>query len=177
LLDVSRIISGTFALDLGDLDLGMLVDAAVEIVQPSAEAKSIRLELKKAATVRMVGDSARLQQAIWNLLANAVKFTPQGGVIQIQLTENADWATVSVSDNGVGIASEFLPYVFDRFRQADGSTTRSFAGLGLGLAIARHIVELHGGIIRAASDGVGKGSSFSIQLPVREVGVSSSRSA
>ncbi|HEY0406028.1 MAG TPA: ATP-binding protein, partial [Pyrinomonadaceae bacterium] len=142
-------------------------ESAMEAVRPAADAKAIRLEAELDKEIGLVmGDPARLQQVIWNLLSNAVKFTPHGGRIELSLRESDAHAEIVVTDTGEGIKAEFLPFVFDRFRQADGSTTRVHGGLGLGLAIVRHLVELHGGTVKAASDGEGQGASFIIALPL-----------
>jgi signal transduction histidine kinase/CheY-like chemotaxis protein len=167
LLDVSRIVSGKLHLDVRPLDIGSVTRAAINIVQPAADAKGITLDYWSQPGLGAISaDSARLQQIIWNLLSNAVKFTPHGGKIHISVLQDDANATVTVSDTGQGIEAEFLPRVFDRFRQADSSTTRSFGGLGLGLAIVRHLVELHGGTVSAHSDGVGKGATFSASFPL-----------
>jgi CheY-like chemotaxis protein len=139
----------------------------LDSVRPAAEAKEMQIETVLQATSPMVsGDPDRLQQTIWNVLSNAVKFTPRGGRVEVRLAEVLGEAVITVSDTGAGIAPEFLQHVFDRFRQADGSYTRAYGGLGLGLAIARHLIELHGGIIEVFSDGVGRGATFVIRLPV-----------
>jgi len=167
LLDMSRILSGKVRLDVQDVDVGDVMRAAVASVKHSAEAKDIKLQLiidPRAGPVR--GDSGRLQQCIWNLLSNAIKFTPKGGRVQIVLRRVDSHIEVSVVDDGMGIKSEFLPHVFERFRQADASTTRRYGGLGLGLSIVKHLVELHGGSIRAESRGEGQGASFIIELPL-----------
>jgi signal transduction histidine kinase/ActR/RegA family two-component response regulator len=167
LLDVSRIVSGKLNLDVRPLDIASVTRAAINVVQPAADAKEITLDYWAQPGLGAISaDSARLQQIIWNLLSNAVKFTPHGGKIAIRVERDGPDATVTVSDTGQGIASEFLPRVFDRFRQADSSTTRSFGGLGLGLAIVRHLVELHGGTVSAESAGVGKGATFSASFPL-----------
>ena len=166
ILDVSRIIAGKVALEEDRLRLSTLVDAAVETARPAAAAKGILLEdTSDGQDDDIVGDARRLQQALGNLLANAVKFTPNDGSVRVHRWRTGAEISVSVSDTGIGIDKEFLPRVFDRFQQADGSTTRSHGGLGLGLAIVRHIVELHGGTVRAASDGPGKGASLTFTLP------------
>jgi signal transduction histidine kinase len=168
LLDVSRIISGKFVLDKSEFELYVPINDAIEVVRPLAETKKITLKVHCPRTsARMRGDPVRLQQAIWNLLSNAVKFTAEGGSVDVRLGFDSGRATLSVTDTGVGIPPEFLPYVFDRFRQADGSTTRAHDGLGLGLAIAQHIVHLHGGVVGASSEGRDKGSTFTIELPIR----------
>lgn len=167
LLDSSRIISGKLVLDVQPLQLESVISDAVNTVRPAAQAKNISLEVSIDATVDSVpGDANRLQQVIWNLLANAVKFTPRDGRVTVALQRVDAQIEISVSDTGEGIASEFLPYVFDRFRQADGKTTKKHGGLGLGLAIVRHLVELHGGTVRAHSDGFGRGASFILSLPL-----------
>ena len=167
LLDVSRIISGKLRLDVQPLDLSASIEAAISVVRPAAEAKSILLTYSYGPRVGTIsGDSARLQQVIWNLLSNAVKFTPEGGRVNVVLERVDSHARVTVSDNGKGISREFLPRVFDRFRQGDSSTTRAYGGLGLGLAIVRHLVELHGGTVHAESEGEGKGSAFSVMFPL-----------
>ncbi|HEY3579373.1 MAG TPA: ATP-binding protein [Pyrinomonadaceae bacterium] len=167
LLDVSRIVSGKLHLDVRPLDIGSVARAAINVVQPAADAKGITLDYWAQPGLGAISaDSARLQQIVWNLLSNAVKFTPHGGKIQVRVEQDDANATVTVSDTGQGIDAEFLPRVFDRFRQADSSTTRSFGGLGLGLAIVRHLVELHGGTVSARSDGVGKGATFSASFPL-----------
>jgi signal transduction histidine kinase len=167
LLDVSRIISGKFTLDLSEIALRPIVEGALEITRPIAETKHIRVQAYwPPEALHVSGDGARLQQAIWNLLSNAVKFTGENGSIEVRLEKSGDRARISVSDNGIGIEEEFLPYVFERFRQADASSTRAFGGLGLGLAIARHIVEMHGGSVRAESMGKTHGATFTIELPL-----------
>ncbi len=166
LLDMSRIISGKARLDVKTVDLASVIDAALESVQPAAQAKSIRLTTSiDASASRAAGDQARLQQVLWNLLSNAIKFTPSGGSVEVSLRPAGDALEIAVSDTGQGIAPEFLPHVFERFRQADSSVTRLHSGLGLGLAIARHLVELHGGTIRAESKGSGQGATFTVKLP------------
>jgi signal transduction histidine kinase/CheY-like chemotaxis protein len=167
LLDVSRIVSGKLNLDVRPLDICSVTRAAINVVQPAADAKGITLDYSAQPGIGAISaDSARLQQIIWNLLSNAVKFTPHSGRITVRLERDGSNVKLTVSDTGQGIAPEFLPRVFDRFRQADSSTTRSFGGLGLGLAIVRHLVELHGGTVLAESDGVGKGATFSAAFPV-----------
>jgi signal transduction histidine kinase len=167
LLDVSRIISGKLRLDVRPLALVGLIEAAIDTVQPAAEAKSVRLQaVLDPAAGPVAGDPERLQQVIWNLLTNAVKFSNKGGQVQVRLQRIDSHAELSVSDTGAGIASDFLPYVFHPFRQAEGTTTRKYPGLGLGLAIVRHLVELHGGRASAASAGEGKGATFTVILPI-----------
>jgi CheY-like chemotaxis protein len=149
------------------VDLNMVISAALETVRLAAEAKSLQIKTTFSAGIgRVMGDSGRLQQVIWNLLSNAVKFTPQGGQISVRLTQTGTYAQILVTDTGKGINPEFLPYVFEHFRQEDGATTRKFGGLGLGLAIARQIVELHGGKIWVESRGEGQGASFTVELPL-----------
>jgi signal transduction histidine kinase/DNA-binding response OmpR family regulator len=167
LLDVSRIITGKLSLDFHPVELAAIIEATIDTVRPMAEAKSIRVkpQLKTSHCV-VSGDPARLQQVVWNLFSNAVKFTPEGGHVEVGLRCDERHVELEVRDTGQGISQEFLPYIFDRFRQADGTTTRKHGGLGLGLAIVRHLVELHGGTIRAASDGDGQGSTFTLSLPL-----------
>jgi CheY-like chemotaxis protein len=169
LLDISRILQGKLSLDFGLVDLTSTITAAQEAVALAAEAKSIQIKHQfPADPAPVLGDSNRLQQVIWNLLTNAVKFTPPHGAIEIRLEITPPYAHIIVQDTGRGIDPEFLPYVFEYFRQADSSTTRQFGGLGLGLAIVRQIVELHGGIVMAESSGEGLGATFTVQLPVAE---------
>jgi signal transduction histidine kinase/ActR/RegA family two-component response regulator len=167
LLDVSRIISRKLRLSLRPLDLRPIVETTIDSLRPSAEAKGLSLMVAIVrAPVPVMGDAERLAQVVANLLVNAIKFTPSGGRIQIELSAGGSHARLSVRDDGIGIREEFLSFVFDRFRQADGSRTRSHGGLGLGLAIVRHLVELHSGEVTAASDGVGKGAEFVTTLPL-----------
>ena len=167
LLDVSRIVTGKLRLDTRPVEFSRVIEAAVESVRPAARAKKIRLEVVlEPLGVPLLGDAGRLQQVAWNLLSNAVKFTPEGGRVGVLLRRAGPHAEVRVEDTGQGIGADFLPHVFDRFRQADGSTTRRHGGLGLGLAIARHLVELHGGAISADSEGEGRGASFTVRLPL-----------
>jgi signal transduction histidine kinase len=167
LLDVSRIISGKMRLDVAPVKLGSVIEAAVETVRPAAEAKGIHLSaLLDPAADTMSGDAERLQQVVWNLLSNAVKFAPNGGRVDVRLERADSNVEIVVADNGQGIKPEFLPHVFERFRQENGGTNRQQGGLGLGLAIVRHIVELHGGTVRVASDGLGKGATFTVALPI-----------
>lgn len=165
ILDVSRVISGKLRLNLGPVDLVSVINAAIDSVQPAADSKGIHFEMTMDPSVRRIsGDAGRLQQIVWNLLSNAIKFTPQGGLIEVGLELVGSQVRISVSDNGPGISPEFLPYIFDRFRQADGTSTRRHGGLGLGLAIVRHLVELHGGTVHADSP-PGKGATFILCLP------------
>lgn len=169
LLDVSRIIRGKLQLDFQEIPLAAAIRAAVDTMQPAAHAKQIELVCQfETETERVQGDFNRLQQVVWNLVANAVKFTPQGGRVEVQLQRVDEDLEIRVSDTGIGISPEFLPYVFDRFSQAEQSASRSFNGLGLGLAIVRHLVELHGGTVTASSAGENQGATFCIRLPVRD---------
>jgi PAS domain S-box-containing protein len=167
ILDVSRIITGGLRLDLQPVDLGSVIGAALDAVRPAADAKKVRLHSRLVASARLTqGDPQRLQQIVWNLLANAVKFTQVGGLVEVDLVDAQDTGVrIRVQDDGTGIDPAFLPYVFERFRQADGSVSREHGGLGLGLAIVRHLVELHGGTVHAESQGPGKGSTFTVELP------------
>ncbi|HZG54640.1 MAG TPA: ATP-binding protein, partial [Pyrinomonadaceae bacterium] len=170
LLDVSRIITGKLRIDVRPIDPNSFIEAAVEAVRPAAEAKGVRLQrIMDTGVVTVSGDPVRLQQVVWNLLSNAIKFTPKGGRVQVRLERVNSHIEIGVSDTGPGIEPEFLPYVFDRFRQADGRTTRQHGGLGLGLSIVRHLVELHGGTVRAESEGEGHGATFTVLLPVAPV--------
>jgi len=165
ILDVARGIAGNVRLDVKPLDLGTIAHRGADAIAPTASAKHIRVEVVAPAPVIVTGDVARLQQVVWNLLTNAVKFTPGGGRVSIAVSAENGFAELRVSDTGSGIPPNFLPYVFDKFRQADASFTRQYGGLGLGLAIARHLVELHGGAVEARSEGQGKGATFIVQLP------------
>lgn len=167
LLDVSRIISGKLRLEVITLKPINVVESALETVRPAAEAKGIKLQVKENFDVsHIAGDPNRLQQVIWNLLSNAIKFTPNGGEVSIAIERQEDFTEIKVTDTGVGIREEFLPHVFDRFRQADTSSIRKFGGLGLGLAIVRHITEMHGGTVKVESSGENKGSTFTVRLPL-----------
>lgn len=167
LLEMSSIISGKVRLDMQQLDVSTLVDAAVESVSPTVQAKGISLQRKIDRHTGLVsGDSNRLQQIFWNLLSNAIKFTPKGGKIEVVVEQIGSYLEIRIKDSGLGISPDFMPYVFDRFRQADASLTRQYGGLGLGLAIVKQLVELHGGMIRAESAGTGKGASFIMNLPL-----------
>ncbi len=166
LVDVSRIIAGKLHLQFDPMDLKDAVDAAVEVIRPAAQARQIHLTVDLPPAVCLVhGDRDRLQQVVWNLLSNAVKFTPPRGTVTVSLTERDGSYWLDVTDTGAGIAPDFLPYVFDRFRQADGSITREHRGLGLGLAIVKDLTELHGGTVVVASPGVDRGARFTVQLP------------
>jgi signal transduction histidine kinase/DNA-binding response OmpR family regulator len=167
LLDVSRIITGKLSLDTRAIELAPIVEAAINSVRPAAQAKNIQLHADlNHATGLVAGDASRLQQVVWNLFSNSIKFTPQNGRVNVSLKRSNSHAEITVSDTGQGISPEFLPHVFDRFRQADGTTTRTHGGLGLGLAIVRHLVELHGGTVHADSAGAGQGATFTVNLPL-----------
>jgi len=168
LLDVSRIITGKLRLDFKPVELRRIIDSALETVRPAADAKGILLDISIGPLASPVlGDADRLQQVIWNLLSNAIKFTPRAGRVEVRLREEGGNAVIRVSDSGIGIRPDFLPYVFDRFRQAEGSITRTHGGLGLGLSIVRHLIELHGGTAEVESTGEGEGATFSVRLPLR----------
>ncbi|HYB99901.1 MAG TPA: ATP-binding protein [Candidatus Limnocylindrales bacterium] len=170
LLDMSRIVSGNIRLDVQPIDLTDVIRAAIDSVAPAAEAKGVRLQSVLDPNAACIsGDAARLQQVAWNLLTNAIRFTPRGGRVQVFLERIDSHVELSVVDTGEGIAPDFLPHVFDRFRQADSSTTRRHGGLGLGLSIVRHLVELHGGTVRAHSAGLNKGTTFVVSLPLRVI--------
>ena len=165
LLDMSRILSGKLLFELRQTSVVQVVDSAVAAVRPTADAKGVALTAHLAACRNVNGDSARLQQVAWNLLTNAIKFTPRGGRVDIALRESRDQVEIIVTDTGQGIKADFLPFVFDRFRQADASTTRRHGGLGLGLSIVKSLVELHGGSVDVSSPGEGQGSTFVVRLP------------
>jgi CheY-like chemotaxis protein len=170
LLDVSRIVSGKLRLDLQEVEPSRIINAALDVVRPMAEAKSIHLVADLDTLEGTVsGDPERLQQVIWNLLSNAIKFTPEGGRVEIRSRWVDSSIEIVVSDTGQGISEDFLPYIFERFRQDDASTTRAHGGLGLGLAIVRHLIEIHGGTVHAQSSGRGKGATFNIRLPGRAI--------
>jgi PAS domain S-box-containing protein len=167
LLDTARIASGKLRLDMRPTDIVIVLDNALDVVRPAAEAKGVSLRTRYDPRPEVVaGDSVRLQQVIWNLLSNAIKFTPKGGRVELWLERKGEDICIFVSDTGVGIKPEFLPHVFDRLRQADPSSSRRYSGLGLGLTLAKHLVELHGGTIEVASEGIGFGSTFTIRLPL-----------
>ncbi len=168
LLDVARILRGKLSLNAVPVDLATVIESAIDTVRLAAEAKSIRIETAIESIATVLGDPGRLQQVVWNLLTNAVKFTPNHGQVNVQLVSNGNEAQIQVSDTGRGIEPEFLPQVFERFQQADSSTTRQFGGLGLGLAIARQLIELHGGTIRAESSGEAQGATFTVRLPLMQ---------
>jgi signal transduction histidine kinase/ActR/RegA family two-component response regulator len=170
LLDMNRIVSGTIRLDVQRIELSAIVEAALDSVRPSVEAKSIALRRTLDPAAGLVfGDPNRLQQVVWNLLTNAVKFTPKGGKIDVVVHRVNSHVEIDVRDSGMGIAAEFLPHLFERFRQADSSTTRKYGGLGLGLSIVKQLVELHGGSVVAQSAGEGTGATFTVSLPLRAV--------
>ncbi len=166
LLDVSRIVAGKFRLVKQDIDAGRVLQLAVDSLKLVAQGKQLTIAMtREGDDARISGDPDRLQQVFWNLLSNAVKFTPPGGRVDARLEASATHVTIEVTDSGVGIDREFLPFVFERFRQADSTSTRQHSGIGLGLAIVRHVVELHGGTVRADSGGEGKGATFTVSLP------------
>jgi PAS domain S-box-containing protein len=169
ILDVSRIVTGKLRLELRPIELSPIVHAALDAVRPAVDAKNIRLSAETPFRGTVLGDPDRLQQVVWNLLANAIKFTPAGGRVTVEVARAGSNVAITVTDTGEGISPDLLPFIFDRFTQGDASVTRLHGGLGLGLSIVRHIVELHGGKVHAQSDGEGKGAMFSVQLPVRAV--------
>jgi PAS domain S-box-containing protein len=166
-LDVSRIITGKLRLNVQPLDLSSVIDAAFDAVRPMARSRNIELQIRLASTPLLLeGDAVRLQQVVWNLLVNAVKFTPEGGQVHLETCATEAGVRIVVSDTGDGIAPDFLPHLFERFTQADTSSRRPHSGLGLGLAIVRQLVELHGGAIHATSPGLGQGATFTVELPL-----------
>jgi signal transduction histidine kinase len=166
-LDVSRIVSGKIRLNVASVDLRQIVRNALDVILPAAEGKGVTVEtMLEPDAVTVAGDAERLQQVFWNLLSNAVKFTERGGAVRVRLARGAADVDISVSDTGVGISPQFLPHVFERFRQADAGPARERGGLGIGLSIARQLVEMHGGTIDAASDGVGRGATFRVRIPL-----------
>lgn len=170
LLDISRIVSGKLRVEFKAVDLAAVIAAAVESVRPAAEEKGVRIQTVVSSGVgRILGDSDRLQQVVWNLLSNAIRFARAEGFVQIDLQRVESQIELRVSDNGIGIKPEFLTRIFDRFTQADSSITRSHGGLGMGLAIVKSLVELHGGVVSASSPGEGQGSVFTVKLPVSAV--------
>ncbi|HEU4768095.1 MAG TPA: ATP-binding protein [Pyrinomonadaceae bacterium] len=170
LLDVSRIVTGKLRMDVRPADPHSFIDAAVEAVRPAADAKGVHVQkVIDTGAVTIPGDPVRLQQIVWNLLSNAIKFTPRGGRVQIRSERVNSHLEIVVSDTGQGISPDFLPHVFDRFRQADQKTSRQHGGMGLGLAIVRHLVEMHGGTVRAMSEGIGNGATFTVMLPISPV--------
>ena len=167
LLDMSRILNGAIRLALRPVDLAVVAQGALDAVRPLAATRNIHLAFNDVAGARTVpGDAERLQQVIWNLLVNAIKFTPEGGRVDVFIESATEHVEVRVVDTGQGISPDLLPHVFERFRQADDATTRRHTGLGLGLGIARYLVELHGGTLQAASPGVGQGATFTVRLPI-----------
>ena len=167
LLDVSRIISGNLRLEFGEIDLCSIVRATMLTLQPQIQEKQLDIQLDLQPVPELCGDPTRLQQVVWNLLSNALKFTPAQGQVRVATRHNNQRVSLEISDDGQGIATDVIDHIFDRFRQADGSTTRRHGGLGLGLAIVRHIVELHHGTVEAHSDGLGHGTTFTVNLPMR----------
>jgi signal transduction histidine kinase len=170
LVDVSSIAAGKIRLDLQTADLSALVETTVDVIRPSADAKRLTVDVTVTPSIIVWGDPARLQQVVWNLLSNAVKFTPEGGSISVSLTTSDSKAIIEVTDTGIGIDTNFLPSVFDRFSQADSSPTRGYHGLGLGLAIVRHLVEMHGGAVDVKSHGPYRGSTFTVKIPLQLYG-------
>src|SRR3954468_18935041 len=169
-LDVSRMVAGKIRLDLRPMSLAACIKDAIDTVRPAADARGVTIELQASeGPLDINGDPERMQQVIWNLLSNAVKFTPQGGRVSLAAERRGRFAEITVTDTGVGLTPEFLPYVFDRFRQADQSFTRAHGGLGLGLSIVKQVVEMHGGQIAAASEGAGRGSVFTVRLPASAI--------
>jgi signal transduction histidine kinase len=170
LLDVSRITSGKIRLELQSVDAAAVIHAALESILPTADAKSIRITKALDSSIKpIMADPARLQQVVWNLVNNAVKFTPQGGQITVGVQQQDSQIEIRVSDNGTGISPTLLPQIFDRFRQGDASMSREHGGLGLGLAIVKQLVEMHGGTVRAESPGLGQGATFIVCLPLTGV--------
>jgi signal transduction histidine kinase len=167
LLDTARIISGKLRLEVGPVDLASVIDQAVQTIRLATDAKGLSVETHlPPESVQIRGDPTRLQQVVWNLLSNAVKFTPQGGSIEVRLERVDQHICITVSDTGKGINPDFLPFVFDSFRQADASSARRYGGLGLGLPLVKYLVELHGGTVKASSAGEGEGANFKVMLPV-----------
>ncbi|MGE3489239.1 MAG: response regulator [Vicinamibacterales bacterium] len=167
ILDVSRIVGGRLVLDTSPVAMRSVIEDAIESLTPASSAKGIQIVRLLAEGLQVHGDRDRLQQVVWNLVANALKFTPKGGRVEVELLDEGGDVTVRVTDSGIGISADFLPFVFDRFRQADSSMSRRHSGLGLGMAIVRHLVELHGGTVSVESDGEGKGATFRLRLPKR----------
>jgi CheY-like chemotaxis protein len=174
LLDVSRVVAGTLHLEMKTIDLGVIVAESMVAARPAAEAKDITLTLETSGEVLVRGDERRLRQIAWNLITNAVKFTDAGGSAAVRVSASGTMARVEVTDTGKGIDASFLPYVWDRFRQADSSTSRQYGGLGLGLAVVRHLVEMHGGTVHAASEGAGLGATFRVEIPLARADAGSS---
>ncbi|MGH9372272.1 MAG: ATP-binding protein [Vicinamibacterales bacterium] len=169
ILDVSRIVTGRLRLELRPMELAPVVEASLDAVRPASEAKGVRLVANPGFEGTVLGDRNRLQQVVWNLLVNAIKFTPAGGTVTIGIARLGTSAAITVSETGEGISPGLLPFIFDRFMQADTSATRPHGGLGLGLSIVRHVVELHGGKVHAHSEGRGRGATFSVHLPIRAI--------
>lgn len=170
LLDISRIITGKLTLNVFPVEPKQIIEAAIDSIRPAADAKYIQLDADLASYVDVISaDPDRLQQIVWNLLSNAIKFTPKNGRVGVKLERRESQIQIAVSDSGVGINRKFLPFVFDRFSQANTSSIRKYGGLGLGLSIVRHLVELHGGTVRADSPGEGQGATFTVILPIRAV--------
>ena len=167
ILDVSRVVGGRLVLDTRPVQMRIVIEDAIESLMPAATAKAINIERTLTSDIQVFGDRDRLQQIVWNLVSNALKFTPKGGRIEVELHAEGGDAALRVTDTGIGIPADFLPFVFDRFRQADSSMSRRHSGLGLGMAIVRHLVELHGGTVSAESEGEGKGATFRLRLPTR----------
>lgn len=168
ILDYARITSGKLKLEIRRIDLSKVIEGAMESIVPLAEAKSINLQTVLPPNVFVSGDAVRLQQVLWNLLQNAIKFTPENGKVEVKIEQVEEMAEISVSDTGKGISPDFLPFIFERFQQADPNKSRRTSGLGLGLAIVRQIVELHSGTIHVESEGENKGATFTVKLPADE---------
>ena len=167
LLDVSRIIKGKLHLEITQINLTQVIEASLEVVRPAAEAKNILINCEYPLEAPLVSaDGARLKQVMWNVLSNAVKFTPLGGRIDVQMKPDGSYAQIEVRDTGIGISADFLPHVFERFRQSHTANNQALGGLGLGLALVRYVAEMHGGTVRADSSGLGQGSTFTIKLPL-----------
>ncbi|HEX4055041.1 MAG TPA: ATP-binding protein [Tepidisphaeraceae bacterium] len=172
-LDVSRIVSGKLRLDMRPCELLEIINAGIDVMRPAADARDIALDVQlDPSASRATCDATRIQQVVWNLVSNAIKFTPKGGKVRVTLTREKSSLQIQVTDNGQGITPNLLPHVFDRFRQADSSTRRKFGGLGLGLSIVKHLVEMHGGTVEAQSQGEGRGSTFTVRLPILAVRMS-----
>jgi signal transduction histidine kinase len=171
LLDISRIITGKLRLEFGAVDMSVILEGAMESVRHTAEAGEVAIDASVAGEASLLCDAARMQQVIWNLLSNAIKFTPAGGRVSVHAGVLGGRLIVTVTDTGAGITPDFLPYVFERFRQQDSATTREQGGLGLGLSIVRHVVEGHGGTVSATSEGAGKGATFVVDMPLAPAGV------
>jgi signal transduction histidine kinase len=178
LLDISRVVTGTLAVERAPVNLVTVAATAVDTVRGAAEAKSVALEMTtERSCIEVVGDTSRLEQVIWNLLANAIAFTPAGGAVDVGVTVENGKAVIAVGDTGAGIPAHFLPRIFARFGQADSTTTRRHGGLGLGLAIVRHVVECHGGRVTAESPGLGRGATFTVRLPLRSASAATAADA